>query len=143
MMTESRKYKILIVDDDKDILSMLEMAFLPTVYDVTIIDHPLQAYKLIENEHFDMVISDIQMPQMDGLTLLRKIKNFNGMIQVVMMTAHITISNTLDAFRYGASDIFFKPFDDINEIVLAADNVATKLNRVNNILRKLAEGEKK
>ncbi len=141
-MPEKRNYKILIVDDDKDILSMLEMAFLPTSYDVTTIDHPLQAYKMIENEHFDMVISDIQMPQMDGLTLLRKIKNFNGMIQVVMMTAHITISNTLDAFRYGAVDIFFKPFEDINEIIAAADGVAVKLNRVNSILHKLAEGEK-
>ena len=141
-MAESRKYKILIVDDDRDILSMLELAFLNTSYEVTTIDHPLQAYKMIENEHFDMVISDIQMPQMDGLTLLRKIKNFNGMIQVVMMTAHITISNTLDAFRYGAVDIFFKPFEDINEIIVAADNVATKLNRVNSILHKLAEGDR-
>lgn len=142
-MAESRKkHKILIVDDDKDILSMLELAFLNTSYQVTTIDHPLQAYKMIENEHFDMVISDIQMPQMDGLTLLRKIKNFNGMIQVIMMTAHITINNTLDAFRYGAVDIFFKPFEDINEIILAADNVATKLNRVNSILHELAKGDK-
>ena len=142
MAESQKKYKILIVDDDKDILSMLELAFLSTSYDITTIDHPLQAYKMIENEHFDMVISDIQMPQMDGLTLLRKIKSFNGMVQVIMITAHITISNTLDAFRYGAVDIFFKPFEDINEIILAADNVAAKLNRVNTILRKLAEGEK-
>lgn len=142
-MAKSRKqYKILIVDDDKDILSMLELAFLSTPYEVSIIDHPLEAYKMIENKHFDMVISDIQMPQMDGLTLLRKIKNFNGMIQVIMMTAHITINNTLDAFRYGAVDIFFKPFEDVNEIIRATDNVALKLDRVNSILRKLAEGEK-
>ena len=137
-MAESRTYKILIVDDDRDILSLLELAFLNSPYIVTTIDHPLQAYKMIENEHFDMVISDIQMPQMDGLTLLRKIKSFNGMIQVIMMTAHITISNTLDAFRYGAVDIFFKPFEDINEIIIAADGVAAKLDRVNNILRQLA-----
>lgn len=142
-MTKSRKYKILIVDDDQDILSMLQLAFMSTDYEVTTINHPLQAYKMIENEHFDMVISDIQMPQMDGLTLLRKIKNFNGMIQVIMMTAHITINNTLDAFRYGAVDIFFKPFEDVNEIITAADGVAAKLDRVNNILHKLAaEGEK-
>lgn len=142
-MAESRKkHKILIVDDDKDILSMLELAFMSTSYEVTTIDHPLQAYKMIEDQHFDIVISDIQMPQMDGLTLLRKIKNFNGMIQVIMMTAHITINNTLDAFRYGAADIFFKPFEDINEIILAADNVATKLNRVNSILHALAKGDK-
>jgi len=141
-MADSRRYKILIVDDDNDILSLLELAFLDTPYETKTVDHPLKAYEMIENEHFDMVISDIQMPQMNGLTLLRKIKNFNGMIQVVMMTAHITINNTLDAFRYGAVDIFFKPFDDISEIVRAADAIAAKLDRVNNILRKLAEGER-
>ncbi len=142
MAEKRKKYKILIVDDDQNILNMLDLAFINTSYDITTIDHPLHAYKMIENEHYDMVISDIQMPQMDGLTLLRKIKNFNGMIQVVMMTAHISISNTLDAFRYGAVDIFFKPFADINEIILAADGVAAKLDRVNNILRQLTDGDR-
>ncbi len=140
-MPEHRAYKILLVDDDEDILSTLELAFLPTPYRVTTCNHPLKAYELIENVHFDMVISDIQMPQMNGLTLLRKIKDFNGMIQVIMITAYISINNTLDAFRYGAADIFFKPFDDITEIVQAADAIALKLDRVNNILHKVAEGE--
>jgi len=141
-MTDKRKYKVLLVDDDEDILSTLELAFMGSAYQVTTVNHPVRAYQMIENEHFDMVFTDIQMPQMNGLELLRKIKNFNGMIQVVMMTAHISIHNTLDAFRYGAADIFFKPFDDITEILQAADAIAAKLDRVNTILRRLTEGEK-
>ena len=141
-MTGNRQYKILLVDDDDDILSTLELAFLATPYHVTTVNHPERAYEMIENEHFDMVISDIQMPDMDGLTLLRKIKNFNGMIQVIMITGHITISNTLNAFRYGAVDIFFKPFEDITEITRAADAIALKLDRINSILHRLAEGGK-
>lgn len=134
-------YKLLVVDDDQQVLSLLELAFIDTPYLVTTCNDPVLAYQRIENEHFDIVITDIQMPQMDGLTLLRKIKNFNGMIQVLIMTAHMTINNTLNAFRYGAVDIFFKPFEDLDELTQATDNIALRLNRVHNILNKLVEEE--
>lgn len=139
MVMEERNYNLLIVDDDESILLMLEALFMNTAYEVKTVNDPFAAYHLIENEHFDIVISDIAMPVMDGLTLLRKIKQFNGMIQVIMMTAYITINNTLNAFRYGAIDIFFKPFDDVEEIVGAVDDIAVKLNRVNKILSRVAK----
>lgn len=132
-------YKLLIVDDSKSILYKLAEAFADTDYQVTTVDDPLAAYRLIEDEQFHIVISDIVMPGMDGLTLLRKIKNFNGMIQVLMITADITISNTLNAFRYGAADIFFKPIEDMDELIRAVDAIAVKLDRINAILRKLAK----
>ncbi len=135
----NNEYKILLVDDDPQVLSLLELAFSATPYQIRSTTDPLQAYQLIENEHFDIVITDIQMPQLDGLSLLKKIKNFNGMIQVIVITAHMTINNTLNAFRYGAVDIFFKPFDDVQELVAATDAIALRLNRVNSILNKLAE----
>lgn len=136
---EERNYKVLIVDDDEGILSMLETAFMNTAYEVKTVNDPFTAYQLVENEHFDIVISDIAMPEMDGLTLLRKIKQFNGMIQVIMMTAYSTINNTLNAFRYGAIDIFLKPFDDAEELVGAVDDITVKLNRVNTILSLVAK----
>lgn len=137
----NNEYKILLVDDDPEVLSMLELAFSATPYQIRSSTDPVKAYHLIENEHFDIVITDIQMPQLDGLSLLKKIKNFNGMIQVIVITAHMTISNTLNAFRYGAVDIFFKPFDDIQELITATDAIALRLNRVNSILNRLVEKE--
>ncbi|MFA6901212.1 MAG: response regulator [Desulfurivibrionaceae bacterium] len=137
----NNEYKILLVDDDPQVLSLLELAFSATPYHVRSTTDPVQAYQFIENEHFDIVITDIQMPQLDGLSLLKKIKNFNGMIQVIVITAHMTINNTLNAFRYGAVDIFFKPFDDIQELVTATDAIALRLNRVNSILNRLVEKE--
>ena len=71
---------------------------------------------MVEDEHFNIVVSDIEMPEMNGLDLLRKIKDHNGMIQVIIMTSFIKVNNTLNAFRYGASDLIFKPFDPL-EIV--------------------------
>lgn len=136
----NRKYRLLVVDDSKSILKSFERTLsAKTPYEITTCDNPVKAYEKIENEHFDIVISDIMMPEMDGLTLLRKIKNFNGTIQVIMITGYITINNTLNAFRYGANDIFFKPFKDMEEIIHAADEAARKLDRINAILKMLSE----
>jgi DNA-binding NtrC family response regulator len=134
-----KEYKVLIVDDSKSVLKALEDAFAASAFRISSTTNPLTAYEMIENEHFDIVVSDIMMPEMDGLTLLRKIKNFNGMIQVIMITGYITINNTLNAFRYGANDIFFKPFDDVGDIVRAAEAAAAKLDRINAILKRLTK----
>ncbi|MDH3393756.1 MAG: response regulator [Desulfobulbaceae bacterium] len=136
---QTRHYKLLIVDDSKSVLHKLGEVFADTSYEVTTVADPLKAYQMIEDEQFHIVISDIVMPKMDGLTLLRKIKNYNGMIQVLMITGDITINNTLNAFRYGASDIFFKPIEDLQELVAAVDAVAAKLDRINTFLAKLSK----
>ncbi|MCK5341417.1 MAG: response regulator, partial [Desulfobulbaceae bacterium] len=91
---KKKAYKILIVDDDSFILDTLKLALKNTRYTITNATNPLKAYRMIEDTHFDIVISDILMPEMDGITLLEKIKDYNGMIQVVMMTQEISINNT-------------------------------------------------
>lgn len=138
-MTHKKTYKILIVDDSDVIQLMLKNAFKNTPYEVNTIGNPLTAYQMIENEHYDIVISDIVMPEMDGLTLLKKIKGFNGMIQVLIMTAHATINMALDAFGYGATDIFLKPLEDTSEIIRTVNETVAKLDRVDNILNKIAQ----
>lgn len=140
--SNSKSYKVLIVDDSKSVLQSLKRTFAKTPYEVTTIDNPVLAYQMIEDVHYDIVISDIMMPEMDGLTLLKKIKNFNGMIQVLIITGFTTINNTLNAFRYGAADIFFKPFENPKEIVAAVDTLAAKLDRINSILRKLTKEQR-
>ncbi len=133
-----RQYRLLIVDDSKSILKILQKAFSSTPYDVTTCENPVLAYEMVENEHFDILISDIIMPEMNGLELLKKIKKFNGTIQVIMYTGEITVHNAINAFRYGANDIFFKPLKDMKKMITAVDTAAKKINRMVEILDELA-----
>ena len=131
-----QKYKVLIIDDSKAILEHLAAVFKKGGYTVKTMDNPVRAFELIQRESFKIVITDIEMPEMNGLELLKKIKSYNGMIQVVVISGYLTIHNTLNAFRYGAENLFFKPID-INGLIRAVDACAAKLDRVNDLLREL------
>ena len=138
----TKSYRILIVDDEQHILDALEAAFLTTDLDIYTTDNPNRALEMIKETHFHVVISDIAMPQMNGLVLLRKIKEYNSFIQVIIITGYITITNALNAFRYGASDCFFKPFEDTDQIIDAMYNCIKKMERINNFLNRLALSNK-
>ncbi len=138
-MADKKKYKVLIIDDSEHILELLSAGFSSTPYIVKTVSDPILAFELIGKENFNIVVSDIEMPNLSGLELLKKIKNYNGMIQVVIITGYLTINNTLNAFRYGAENLFFKPLD-VNEVIEAVDMCATKLDRVNYLLDKLKTG---
>ncbi len=132
----AKNYEVLIIDDSAHILQLLEKKFEQAPYIVNTISNPVEAFELIQKKNINIVLSDIEMPGMNGLELLKKIKNYNGMIQVVMMTGYITINNTIDAFRYGAENLFFKPLN-VDEVIGAVDLCAAKLERVNHLLDEL------
>ena len=138
---EEKSYKVLVVDDSRSIQSALLQAFAGTSYEVKSVSNPLEAYQMVEDEHFQIVVSDIEMPEMNGLDLLRKIKNHNGMTAVIIMTSYTTVNNIINAFRYGAADLIFKPFDP-QEVVAAADAAAVKLDRVHELIAEAMEKKK-
>ena len=137
-----RSYRILIVDDEQEILDALEAAFLTTDLDISTTDNPITALEMIKETHFHVVITDIAMPQMNGLDLLRKIKEYNAFIQVIVITGYITMNNALNAFRCGASDCFFKPFEDPDQIIDAVCNCIKKMGRINDFLKQLASSSR-
>lgn len=126
-------YRILVVDDQDVILKTIAAAFKNTSYEISNVNNPVEAYQMVEDEHFDIVITDIQMSEMNGLGLLRKIKKHNGMIPVIIITGYTTVNNVLNAFRYGAFDFFFKPIK-LDEIVCSVNEAVTKIERVNTLL---------
>lgn len=130
------KVKLLIIDDEKSITNSLERYFKLLDYDVTSSNSPLEALEMIKEENFSIVISDISMPDMDGVELLKKIKKYNGMIQVIMMTGVVTIENILGCLTNGANDCFLKPLD-MESLKKAVDDATAKLLKWENIIKSM------
>lgn len=129
--------KILIVDDEESISKSLARYFKMEDYKVESTTSPIKALEMIHKENYMIVISDIMMPEMNGVEMLKKIKEFNGMIQVIMMTGVVTIENVLGCLRNGANDIFLKPLDDLSSMKKSVDGSIAKLEKWENIIKSM------
>ncbi len=113
---------ILIVDDEKGIVEWLKYALEKEGYEVkTALSGP-EALEMAKNTYFHCVITDIKMAGMDGLQLLKKLKEEDPDIIVIIITAYGTFESAVEALRGGASDFITKPFR-IDEITFRLQNV--------------------
>ena len=103
--------KILIVDDQKAICRILQKIFQDQGHDVHIAHSGIQALRVFDTYEFDVVITDINMPDLNGLDLLKEIKKRNQDIPTIMITASQEIQAAKSSFKLGAYDYITKPFD--------------------------------
>ena len=101
--------KILVVDDERSILVLLKEALSQWGYQVTTVASATEALGMLKSELFDALITDIRMPDMSGLELLREVKKQDESIEVVMMTGYPTIASAVQALKEGAYDYLSKP----------------------------------
>src|SRR5881275_912197 len=101
--------KILVVDDERSILVLLKEALGQWGYQVTTTASAAEALGILKSELFDALITDIRMPDMSGLDLLREIRKQDESIEVVMMTGYPTIASAVQALKEGAYDYLSKP----------------------------------
>ena len=123
---EKDKLKILIVDDEKSIGDLLSEILHHEGYSIFSIMNGSDALKLIEKEQFDLVLLDLKLPDMDGITVLKKIKNINADIAVVMISAFGTISLAITALKAGAEDFIEKPLE-ANRVITTVKNIIEKI----------------
>lgn len=111
--------KLLIVDDEKGYREVLSVVFGAEGYDVRTAVHGRAAVAMIKKENFDLIISDVRMPDMDGIEMLKKVREIDEEIGIIMMTAFGTIDTAREAFKLGADDLVQKPFnnDELKVIV--------------------------
>ena len=107
---------IWIVDDDKSIRWVLEKAFTKDGLTTRSFEDPTQVLAELDNDHPDVIISDIRMQKMDGISLLENLKQRVPDIPVIIMTAYSDLDRAVSAFREGAFEYLSKPFD-VDEIV--------------------------
>jgi len=109
---------ILIVDDEQYILEELSESLIDRNFEVLIADRPSKAFEILNEHKVDIVILDINLPEMDGIQVLQKIKQDFRELEVIMITAQSEINYVLSALREGAADFFLKPFS-INDVLLS------------------------
>jgi len=103
--------RILIVDDEKDMLALLKRIISEeTEHDVMTETDPVHALEMFKEKAFDLVITDLKMPKMDGIRLLQSVKKVAPDVSVVILTAFATIETAIEAIRKGAYDYITKPF---------------------------------
>uniref|UniRef100_A0A7V6CDC4 Sigma-54-dependent Fis family transcriptional regulator n=1 Tax=Thermodesulfobacterium geofontis TaxID=1295609 RepID=A0A7V6CDC4_9BACT len=103
--------KILIIDDEPDMLKLLSMILREkTPYEVSTTNNPIEAVELVKKGEFDLIITDLKMPGLDGLQLLEEAKKKDEDIPVIIITAYGTIDAATEAIKMGAFDFITKPF---------------------------------
>jgi len=115
--------KILIVDDEKDMLTLLKRIISEkTSHDVITENDPVKALEVFKDNRFNLVITDLKMPKMNGIAFLTEIKKMKPQVPVIMLTAYATVETAVEAIQIGAYDYISKPFQS-ERILLTIDKV--------------------
>src|ERR1051326_9004683 len=116
--------KVLIVDDEPAIREVLEMILQEWGYEVRLASDGAEAKDLVESYDPEIVISDVVMPQLSGLDLLRCLKAGNPNRPVILVTAHASIDLAVESMKQGAQDFITKPMDypKLRAILKAAES---------------------
>jgi two-component system, NtrC family, nitrogen regulation response regulator NtrX len=131
------KANLLIIDDDANTLASLARAFRLAGHEATVCDNPLKALEIVKNEKFDLIFSDVVMPQMNGLALLEQIKAAGVTTPVVMMSGQAHIEMAVKATRLGALDFLEKPLST-DKLLLTVQN-ALQMERLKQENRQLRQ----
>ncbi len=113
---EKNEVRILVVDDEEDILSSLKTHLELDGYGVDVASTAASALEKIRLAKVHIVLTDINMPQMDGIELLEAIKKIHGDIVVIMITAYTSLMKVANSRFHGAADYILKPFKDLAEL---------------------------
>ncbi len=132
--------KLLIVDDERIALRNLEHVMKKEGYNVTSTQSGMNALKLLDEQLFDVVLTDLRMEKVDGMQILAKSRERHPDSEVIMITGFATLDSAVDAMRHGAFHYIAKPFklDEVRQVVKEA-SAKVKLKKENQNLREQLE----
>ncbi len=115
-------FKILVAEDEDITLKHLVYSLQKEGYTVSGARNGREALESVEKDHFDVLVTDIKMPEMNGIELLEKVKEKNPEVEVLVVTGFGSIGSAVDAMRKGAFDYITKPFD-LDELIHRVRNI--------------------
>jgi two-component system NtrC family response regulator len=119
------EHKILIVDDEEMICLLLAQRLFKEGYICATANNGKEALNHFYKDDLSLMITDIRMPGMDGMELLKNVKTMNSKMMVIIMTAYGEVDLVVEAMRLGANDFLIKPVD-LDLLVLSVKNVLEK-----------------
>ncbi len=139
---KTARAKLLIVDDEERAWKVLKINFQDR-YDVLVAKNGAEAVKVIDKERVDAVLTDVKMPEMSGIELLKHVKNTYQWIPVVVMTAFGSVENAVEAMKAGAYDYILKPIkiEDAELVVKRAVDYSETLQENRSLRDRLKEYE--
>lgn len=114
-MSQSR-YRILIVDDEERLLRVLRLGLKPYGFDVHTAAHGQEALQQLLSKDFDLILTDIRMPEMGGDEFVIELNRLEYRIPVVVMTAYADVDSAVKTLKHGAKEYIKKPFS-VNELL--------------------------
>ncbi len=133
---------ILVIDDERSIRNTLKEILEYEKFKVEVAENGIEGLETYKKGHFDIVLCDIKMPEMDGLEVLEKISEEDGDGQVIMISGHGNIDNAVEAIKKGAYDFIEKPLD-LNRLLITIRNAldkSTLITETKVLKRKVSKG---
>lgn len=122
--------KILIVEDDRELRQLFGHVLIKNGYTVKEVSNGKEALDALDTDYYDLMISDIMMPQMDGFELVRSLRNAGNMIPVLMITAREAFNDMRVGFQSGTDDYMVKPVN-VNEMLLRVSALLRRAQMIN------------
>ena len=123
-------FKILIAEDDRELRQLFEHVLSKNSYAVTGVSNGLEALQALEDSYYDLIISDIMMPVMDGYELVRSLRETGHHLPVLMITAKTSFDDMRQGFLSGSDDYMVKPVN-VNEMVLRVGALLRRAQMIN------------
>ncbi len=121
--------KILVIDDEKSIRNSLKDVLEYEKHEVDLAEDGVEGLELFQEKRYDIVLSDIKMPKMDGMEVLDELLKLSDDISIIMISGHGTIDTAVEAIKKGAFDYIEKPLD-LNRLLITIRNALDKTNLI-------------
>jgi len=122
------KARILVIDDEDIVRTSCSRTLVPEGYEVALAKNGVEGIRMLGESKFDVVLTDLKMPDMDGIEVLRKIKEQWPETEVIIITGYQTVDTAVKSIKLGANDYIEKPFTP-DGLLAAVTNALSSKNR--------------
>ena len=130
---EKKKGRILLVEDDRTLSTMVRDILEINKYEVVLCSNGEEGLATFKSQKFDLLLVDIMMPKMDGITMIKEIRRYDQRVPIIVISAKDMKDDKVEGFRAGADDYVVKPFST-DELLLRIDAILKRVQRAQEML---------